>query len=105
MIHILSNMYDRTFGKIVLQIKLIKFEIIAKLRFKNQANLSKLINFYYPRNHHKICFAFMIWGGIENQSFAEICLTLEVKFGQIPLVDTFFFLNNIFDFHVHTINV
>ena len=40
MIHILSNMYDRTFGKIVLQIKLIKFEIIAKLRFKNQANLS-----------------------------------------------------------------
>ena len=47
----------------------------------------------------------MIWGGIENQSFAEICLTLEVKFGQIPLVDTFFFLNNIFDFHVHTINV
>ena len=47
----------------------------------------------------------MIWGGIENQSFAEICLTLEVKFGQIPLVDKVFFPNNIFDFHVYTINV
>ena len=43
--------------------------------------LSELISFYFPWNHQKIKDFVMILGGIEINHFAEICLILEVGFG------------------------
>ena len=58
----------------------------ASLLVLYEANLSKLMNFYSPRNHQETYSFVMISRRSEVHLFPQILLRIEVKFATIPYV-------------------